>query len=335
MNVRPPRVSIAVPVYNEAESVGELLRRIGDALLPLPGGPHEIVIVNDGSSDDTLARLTAHAAHDDRLVIVSLSRNFGHQAAITAAFDYVSGDVTIVMDGDLQDPPELIPELLALYASGNDVVYARRKSRKEPWWLRASYFLFYRILDRLSTIRLPLDSGDFGLLSRRVIDELRRMPERHRFLRGMRTWVGFRQTAISVDRDARVAGESKYSFGKLLGLAFDGVFAFSIVPIRAAVLVGTFVIVLSSAFGAYAVWAKFFLHRSPVGFTALTLLITFLSGVQLFFLGVIGEYVGRVYEQSKGRPIYIVDEVIGRPSSPRLDDEFRSTRLPVSSPHAG
>jgi len=327
MTALPPRVSIAVPVYNEADSIAELLRRVGNALVPLPGGPHEIVIVNDGSSDDTLARLTEHAARDERLVIVSLSRNFGHQAAITAAFDYVSGDVTIVMDGDLQDPPELIPDLLALYANGHDVVYARRKSRKEPWWLRTSYFLFYRILDRLSTIRVPLDSGDFGLLSRRVIEELRRMPERHRFLRGMRTWVGFRQTAISVDRHARVAGESKYSFGKLLGLAFDGLFAFSIVPIRAAVLLGTLVISLTMAFGAYSVWAKLFLHQSPRGFTALTLLITFLSGVQLFFLGVIGEYVGRVYEQSKGRPIYIVDQVIGRESPARLNGEIRSNRL--------
>jgi dolichol-phosphate mannosyltransferase len=238
----------------------------------------------------------------------------------------VTGDVAIVMDGDLQDPPELIPDLLALHASGHDVVYARRSSRKEPWWLRASYFLFYRLLDRLSTVRVPLDSGDFGLLSRRVVDQLRRMPEHHRFLRGMRTWVGFRQTAIAVDRDERHTGTSKFTFRKLLGLAFDGIFAFSIVPIRAAALLGALVISLSALFGGYAVWAKLFMHESPRGFTALTLLITFLSGVQLFFLGVIGEYVGRVYEQSKGRPIYVVDQIIGRDapvdtgrgSSPRI-----------------
>jgi dolichol-phosphate mannosyltransferase len=173
---------------------------------------------------------------------------------------------------------------------------------------------------------VPLDSGDFGLLSRRVVDQLRRMPEHHRFLRGMRTWVGFRQTAIAVDRDERHTGTSKFTFRKLLGLAFDGIFAFSIVPIRAAALLGALVISLSALFGGYAVWAKLFMHESPRGFTALTLLITFLSGVQLFFLGVIGEYVGRVYEQSKGRPIYVVDQIIGRDapvdtgrgSSPRI-----------------
>jgi dolichol-phosphate mannosyltransferase len=321
-----PRVSVAIPVFNEADGVAELLRRVGDTLRAVPGGPHEIVIVNDGSGDDTLARLAQHALTDDRVVIVSLSRNFGHQAALTAALDHVTGDVAIVMDGDLQDPPELIPDLLALHASGHDVVYARRSSRKEPWWLRASYFLFYRLLDRLSTVRVPLDSGDFGLLSRRVVDQLRRMPEHHRFLRGMRTWVGFRQTAIAVDRDERHTGTSKFTFRKLLGLAFDGIFAFSIVPIRAAALLGALVISLSALFGGYAVWAKLFMHESPRGFTALTLLITFLSGVQLFFLGVIGEYVGRVYEQSKGRPIYVVDQIIGRDapvdtgrgSSPRI-----------------
>lgn len=323
----PPRVSVAIPVYNEADGVEELLRRVGDALHSLPGGPHEIVIVNDGSSDETLARLAQHAMHDERLVVVSLSRNFGHQAALTAALDHVGGDVAIVMDGDLQDPPELIPELLALYASGHDVVYARRRSRTEPWWLRGSYFVFYRLLDRLSTVRVPLDSGDFGLLSRRVVDELRRMPEHHRFLRGMRTWVGFRQTAIAVDRDERRFGTSKYTLRKLLGLAFDGIFAFSIVPIRAAALLGALVITLSSVFGAYSVFAKLVMHQSPRGFTALTLLITFLSGVQLFFLGVIGEYVGRVYEQGKGRPIYIVDQIIGRAAAVDAAGAGRGSRV--------
>jgi len=321
--IAPPlRVSVAIPVYNEADGIAELLRRVGDALRAVPGGPHEIVIVNDGSRDDTLARLAQHAMTDDRVVIVSLSRNFGHQAALTAALDHVTGDVAIVMDGDLQDPPELIPALLALHATGHDVVYARRSSRKEPWWLRASYFLFYRLLDRLSTVRVPLDAGDFGLLSRRVVDELRRMPEHHRFLRGMRTWVGFRQTSIAVDRGERHAGASKYTVRKLLTLAFDGIFAFSVVPIRAAALLGALVISLTGVFGAYSVWAKLFMHQSPRGFTALTLLISFLSGVQLFFLGVIGEYVGRVYEQSKGRPIYIVDQIIGRETA--IDASRRS-----------
>jgi len=324
-----PRISIAVPLYNEEAGVSELLRRIRDVLDDLPGGPHEIVLVDDGSSDRTLAALEAEALLDDRLVIISLSRNFGHQAALTAALDQVTGDVTIVMDGDLQDPPELIPQFLERYSEGYDVVYAQRASRTEAWWLRLSYFLFYRLLDRLSSIRVPLDSGDFCLMSRRVVDQLRHMSERHRFLRGLRTWVGFRQAAVPVERSARHAGRSKYTMGKLLKLAFDGIFAFSIVPIRASVLLGLMAIALSACFGLYSLYAKLFLAQSPRGFTALTLLITFLSGVHLFFLGVIGEYVGRVYEEVKARPMYVVAKVVRAPIIRMIG--ARESRAPVGT----
>lgn len=317
MNSSPPRVSVAIPLYNEEDGVAELLRRVRGVLDELPAGPHEIVVVDDGSDDETWELLEAEALLDDRLVLVSLSRNFGHQAALTAALDNVTGDVTIVMDGDLQDPPELIPQFLELYAAGNDVVYARRAARAEPWWLRASYFLFYRLIGSLSSLRLPLDAGDFCLMSRRVVRELRRTRERNRFLRGLRAWVGFRQACIEVDRPERHAGRSKYGLRRLLGLAFDGIFSFSIVPIRAAVLLGGVAIALSSAFAAYALFARLFLQQSPRGFTALTLLIVFLSGVHLFFLGIIGEYVGRVYEESKGRPIYIVRSTVRRAMSAR------------------
>lgn len=303
---------MAIPLYNEEDGIEELLRRIRAVLDSLPAGPHEIVIVDDGSHDRTWELLEMEAARDARLVPISLSRNFGHQAALTAALDYVTGDVTVVMDGDLQDPPELIPAFLEAYAAGNDVVYARRATRTEPWWLRACYFLFYRLIGSLSSLRLPPDTGDFCLMSKRVVRELRRTRERNRFLRGLRAWVGFRQACIEVDRPERHAGKSKYGLRKLLGLAFDGIFAFSIVPIRAAVLVGGIAIALSSMFAAYALFAKLFLDQSPRGFTALTLLIVFLSGVHLFFVGIIGEYVGRVYEESKGRPIYIVARAIRR-----------------------
>lgn len=311
MTSSTPRVSVAVPVYNEEAGLPELLRRVSAVLDALPGGPHEIVLVDDGSGDGTLAVLESAAELDARLVVLSLSRNFGHQAALTAALDHVTGDVTIVMDGDLQDPPELIPRFLEVHAAGFDVVYAQRASRPEAWWLRLSYFLFYRLLDRLSDVHVPLDSGDFCLMSRRVVEQLRRTTERHRFLRGLRTWVGFRQTALPVDRSERHAGESKYTLRKLLGLAFDGIFAFSIVPIRAAVLLGAVAIALACGFAAYTLYAKLFLAQSPRGFTALTLLIIFLSGVHLLFLGIIGEYVGRVYEETKGRPLYIVGRRIG------------------------
>jgi dolichol-phosphate mannosyltransferase len=311
-----PRVSVAVPLYNEEDGVTELVWRVGAVLDGLPGGPHEIVLVDDGSTDKTAALLEEAAARDPRLVVVSLSRNFGHQAALSAALDYVTGDVTILMDGDLQDPPELIPDFLARHAEGYDVVYARRTRRKEVWWLRAAYFLFYRMMRWLSNVDVPVDAGDFGLLSRRVVDELRRAPERQRFLRGLRSWVGFRQLGIPVERSERSAGESKYSLRRLLGLAFDGVFAFSIVPIRAAALLGAVAVGLSGLFALYALFAKLALHRSPQGFTSLILVLTFLSGVNLFFLGVVGEYVGRVYEEVKRRPLYVVSRVIGKSSGP-------------------
>ncbi len=306
----PPRVSVAVPLYNEEAGVAELLRRVGAVLGAVPGGPHEIVVVDDGSADRTLALLEAAAARDQRLVVISLSRNFGHQAALTAALDHVTGDVTILMDGDLQDPPELIPEFVDRYAHGYDVVYAQRTHRKEAWWLRASYFLFYRMLRRLSSVAVPVDAGDFGLLSRRVVEQLRLAPERQRFLRGLRSWVGFRQVGIPVERDERPTGHSKYSLRRLLGLAFDGIFAFTIVPIRAAALLGVAAIALSGVFALYALYAKVALQRSPQGFTSLILVITFLSGVNLFFLGVVGEYVGRVYEEVKRRPLYVVGRII-------------------------
>jgi polyisoprenyl-phosphate glycosyltransferase len=206
----------------------------------------------------------------------------------------------------------VIPQFLERFQEGYDVVYAKRIRRKEPWPLRACYFLFYRMMAKLSDVRLPLDSGDFGLMSRRVVDEIRRMPEHHRYLRGMRSWVGLRQTGISVEREQRHSGKSKYSLLRLMQLATDGLFAFSVVPIRAAALLGVVAIAVSFLYVFYALYYRFFLNQSPQGFTALIAAITFLSGVLLFFLGVIGEYVGRIYEETKGRPIYIIDRIAGR-----------------------
>jgi glycosyltransferase involved in cell wall biosynthesis len=306
-----PRVSLAIPVFNEEAVVPELIRRTTAVLDSLPGGPHEIVLVDDGSSDRTLQLLEQAAETDPRIVLVSLSRNFGHQTALGAALDQVSGDVAVLLDGDLQDPPEAVPTLLDWYRQGYDVVYVRRTNRKESWWLRACYYLFYRLLAALSSVQLPLDAGDFGLMSRRVITEMRRMPEQHRYLRGLRTWVGFRQIGIPMERSARHAGRTKYSPLKLLKLASDGIFAFSIAPLRAAAVLGAGAIGLSSLFALYSLYAKFRMH-SPQGFTALILAIMFFSGINLFFLGIIGEYVGRVYEETKGRPHYVVLKIIRR-----------------------
>jgi glycosyltransferase involved in cell wall biosynthesis len=320
---RPPRVSLAIPIYNEEAVVVELLRRTTAALDNTPGGPHEIVLVDDGSSDRTAELLEKAAAADSRLVVVALSRNFGHQTALVAALDHVSGDVAILMDGDLQDPPEAIPALLESHLQGFDVVYVRRTNRKESWWLRVCYHLFYRLATSLSSIQLPLDAGDFGLMSRRVVEEIRKMPEHHRYLRGLRAWVGFRQTGIAIERSARHAGRTKYSPLKLLKLASDGIFAFSIVPLRAAAVTGVVAIGLSALYSFYALYAKFWLN-TPQGFTALILAITFLSGVNLFFLGIIGEYVGRVYEETKARPHYVVRKVVDRRGLPRTEISDRN-----------
>ncbi|MFL5539881.1 MAG: glycosyltransferase family 2 protein [Longimicrobiaceae bacterium] len=315
------RLSVAVPVYNEEESIPLLLARLGAVLDALPGGPHEMVFVDDGSRDGSLALLRAAAAADPRVTAVALSRNFGHQQALTAALDHATGDAVLVMDADLQDTPESIPQFVALFREeGYDVVYARRVARKEAAWKRAAYFGFYRLAARLSTVPLPLDAGDFGLMSRRVVDLLRAMPERHRFLRGMRAWAGFRQIGVAVERAERGAGESKYSLRRLMGLAFDGIFAFSVIPLRAAAAAGVLAMILSTLFAIYSLVAKLFLGRQPQGFTALILVITFLSGVQLLFLGVIGEYLGRVYEEVKHRPTYVVGEVVRGAPAPAPAD---------------
>jgi polyisoprenyl-phosphate glycosyltransferase len=308
-----PSVSVAIPVYNEEAVVPELLRRTRMVLDEIPGGPHQIIVVDDGSSDRTFELLEKAAENDPRLVVVALSRNFGHQIALGAALDQVSGDVTVSMDGDLQDAPEAIPRLLDVYSQGYDVVYVQRVNRKEARWLRACYYVFYRLLAVLSSIQLPLDAGDFGLMSRRVTEEIRRMPEHHRYLRGMRTWVGFRQIGIPIERANRRAGHTKYSPLLLLKLATDGIFAFSIVPLRAATILGAIAVIVSLLYAAYATYVKFWLH-APQGFTALILAITLFSGLNLFFLGIIGEYVGRVYEESKGRPHYVIRKLIKRHS---------------------
>ncbi len=306
----PIRLSVAVPVYNEVQLVPELLRRVRAVLDGLEGGPHELVIVDDGSTDGSRDALVAATAAEPRLVVVTLSRNFGHQAALTAALDHVTGDAVVLMDGDLQDPPEAIPLLVRTHLAGYDVVYARRTKRKEAWLLRVAYASFYRILARMSNVELPVDSGDFGLMSRRVVDQLRRAPERHRYLRGLRAWAGYAQVGVAIERAARAGGESKYSLRKLLTLAFDGFFSFSVAPLRAAALLGIGAIGLCTLYALYAVGAKLLYGHTPQGFTALIVVMTFLSGTNLLFLGLLGEYLGRVYEEVKRRPLYVIDRVV-------------------------
>ncbi|MFL6300926.1 MAG: glycosyltransferase family 2 protein [Terriglobales bacterium] len=302
---------VVVPVYNEQEVLPLFVQRLTATLDGIAGGPHQMLFVNDGSADQSLAILREAAARDPRVSVLSLSRNFGHQAAIAAALDHAKGDATIILDADLQDPPEAITEFVRKFEEGYHVVYAQRVKRKEGIWLRVSYFLFYRMLAMLADIDLPLDAGDFGLMSARVVEEIRSLPEHLRYTRGLRRWVGFKQIGIPIERAERKAGESKYSPFGLLRLAADGIFAFSTAPLHAAAVIGSFAVVLSAVFAIYSVVAKFVLHQSPKGFTALTLLITFVSGVNLLFLGIIGAYIARIYEEVKRRPVYIVEHKIG------------------------
>ncbi|MFT7678370.1 MAG: glycosyltransferase involved in cell wall biosynthesis [Planctomycetota bacterium] len=310
-NAAAPSVSIATTVLNEEQVLPQFLQRALAVLEELPGSGHELVVVDDGSTDGSLAFLEAACAEDERLRLVVLSRNFGHQRALRCAMDHCAGDVVVLMDADLQDPPETIATFLEQYRAGYDVVYARRVGRKEGLLLRCAYFLFYRLLAVQSQLRLPLDAGDFSLLSRRVVEAMAAAPESHRYLRGLRAWVGFPQIGIDVERAARAAGCTKYGPLKLLSLAGDGLFAFSTLPLRLASAMGCAAMTLATGFGVYSLYAKFVQPETPVGFTALILAIVFLSGVQLLSLGVIGEYLGRVYDEVKARPPYVVQKRVG------------------------
>jgi glycosyltransferase involved in cell wall biosynthesis len=303
------RLTVGVPVYNEEEVIPELLARLIAVLDGIPGGPHEVVLVDDGSTDESRRLLEEAARRDRRIRVVALSRNFGHQAALGAALDHATGDAVVLMDADLQDRPETILEFVRHHEAGADVVFARRTSREEGWMLRAMYRLFYRVMAALSDTSLPLDSGDFALLSAPVVAALRRLPERDRYLRGLRAWVGFKQVGIDVQRRARVAGKPKYTTWKLIKLAIDGICSFSIVPLRVASVAGLVAIAVSAAFALYALYARVVVGQVPAGFTASLLIMTFLSGVQLLSLGVIGEYLGRVYGEAKGRPSYVVAKI--------------------------
>lgn len=302
-------VSICVPLFNEEAVVPELIGRIRAVLDALVGGPHEVIIVDDGSTDRTREVVHTHINGDARFVLVCLSRNFGHQAAVTAALDQSVGDLVIVLDGDLQDPPEFVPRLIEEVSNGYDVVYVQRQDRKESWLLRTCYGIFYRILKLLAEFPIPLDAGDFCIMRRRVVEVLRANREHRRFVRGLRAWSGFRQKGVLLSRDARKHGRTKYSLARLIRLAADGIFSFSTVPIKFATLVGACATGFSSLFVLYAILVRIWLGESPSGFTAIITLVTFFFGLQVMALGIIGEYVGRIYEEVKNRPLYLIDSV--------------------------
>ena len=296
-------LSVVVPVFNEEATLPELHRRLTAVLGPL--GPHEIVYVDDGSRDRSWELLRELGGAR----LVRLSRNFGHQAAISAGLDAARGDAVVVMDGDLQDPPELITQLVARWREGYDVVYAVRRERAgEAAWRLAAIRIYYKLLRRIAGNEIPENVGDFRLMSRRVVDALRAMPERARFLRGMTTWVGFRQVGVDYDRDARFAGESKYGPRKLLRLALDGITSFSTVPIKLVAWLGFACVLFCLIVLAWALYTRFFTDAAPQGWTSLLVVVLLLGGVQLLSLGIIGEYVARIFDEAKQRPLYFVAE---------------------------
>ena len=326
-SVGAPQYSVVVPLYQEEEVVPALYERLSRVLTDM-GGSAEMVLVDDGSRDGTLGRLKALQRDDDRVRIVSLSRNFGHQAAVTAGLAYAQGDYVAIIDGDLQDPPELLPVMFAKLQEGWDVAYGVRRNRKEGWGKRTAYFLFYRLLRTVASIDIPLDSGDFCAMSRRVVNHLNRLPETDRFVRGLRAWLGFRQTGVLYERDSRRAGVPKYTLPRLVRLSLDGLVSFSFAPLRLLAAVGLLMSVVSFL-GILVVLYRYLFTPYVPGYTSLAVLVLFIGGVQFLSLGLIGEYVGRISQQVKGRPLFVIDELSG--FAPRAGDA-RSADLPEVAP---
>ena len=326
MDDRNPTFSIVAPVFNEVEILPELHRRIRQVMDSL-GEPWELILVDDGSSDGSTEAITSLAAQDAHVRPVLFVRNFGHQIAATAGLDHSLGEAVVIIDADLQDPPEVIRELAAKWREGYEVVFAVRAEREgETWFKRTTASLFYRIIYRITDVRIPLDTGDFRLLDRAVVDTLNRMRERHRFLRGMAAWVGFRQIGVPYHRAARFAGQTKYPFKKMLRLALNAITGFSYFPLQIATYLGFLCAGLSAL--AIPVIVALRLAGSQAFFGQATTLIAvlFLGGVQLISLGILGEYIGRIYDEAKGRPLYIAREGAGRRSEDKSTDRRSSER---------
>jgi dolichol-phosphate mannosyltransferase len=314
-----PWLSVILPCYDESEVINETHRRV-TAVCRAVGRSYELIVVNDGSRDDTWDRLLQLAKNDPQLVAVNLSRNHGHQFALSAGLHFACGERILIMDADLQDPPELLPEMLSKIDAGADVVYAQRRSRPGDAVLKRIFCtVYYRLLRWVADSCIPLDTGDFRLVSRRVRDLIVAMPERQRFIRGMVSWVGFRQEPVFYDRDARFAGETKYPFHKLVSLAIEGILSSTCKPLRFALPVGVVAITISMVFGAYALISWLFVNKTPQGWASLLCAVVFFGGSQLVVLGILGEYLGRIYEQTRGRPVFMVDSVVRSTGQKLLD----------------
>jgi polyisoprenyl-phosphate glycosyltransferase len=310
-------LSVVLPAFNEREALPHTYERLTAMRRPLAAldVELELVFVNDGSRDDTARLLEEYATADDGVRAVNLTRNFGHQAAVTAGLSFARGDAVVIMDCDLQDPPELLPLLLDRWREGYHVVYAVRKKRKEWFGKRFAYWAFYRLMAHISELEIPLDSGDFCLMDRSVIELLEQLPERQRFVRGLRTWVGLRQTGVEYERQERAAGTPAYTFRALRKLAIDGFVSFSSVPLRLVTRLGLLSALLAMLLGAWVVWSVMSGTPVPRGWASLACLVLFMSAVQLISLGIIGEYMSRIFLEVKRRPTYLVASVIERETS--------------------
>ena len=304
-------LSIVSPVYNEAENLGEFYSRVINATDNL-NLEIEIIYINDGSQDSTIDIITKQRQIDNRITIIDLSRNFGKEIALTAGLDYSSGDAVIVIDADLQDPPELIPKLVEKWREGYDVVNAKRIKRKgESLLKKVMSYIYYRLLFYLSDINVPKDTGDFRLLNKNALDALLKLREKHRYMKGLFVWVGFKQKEIEYEREARFKGKTKWDFFSLFNLAFDGLTSFSIMPLRLASTIGFLSALIGFFYGAVIVFKTLFFHEPVAGFTSLVVLVTFFGGIQLLSIGIIGEYIGRIFNETKNRPLYVVKNIQG------------------------
>lgn len=309
MNDEIHLLSVVVPVFNEEAVIDEFNRRMLDALRGLPFST-ELIYVNDGSRDRTLEIIRGYLRAFDNVALIDLSRNFGKEAAMTAGLDHADGDAVAMIDADLQDPPELIPELLRVLQSGDyDVVYAQRASRSgETFAKKASAHLFYRVIGKLTGIDIPHDTGDFRLMNRRAVEALRRLREHHRFMKGLFAWIGFRQVALRYDRDARFAGESKFNYWRLWNFSLEGITSFTTTPLKVASYVGLVTSVGAALYGIAIILGTLILGNPVPGYPSLLVAVLFLGGLQLLTLGIMGEYLGRVFNESKRRPLYFVRE---------------------------
>jgi len=308
-----PLLSVVIPVFNEEDTLPELDRRLRALLADLPqiGDAWEVVFVDDGSRDESRNILTRLAEQEGRYRVVGFSRNFGHQFAITAGVDRAEGNSVVVMDADLQDPPSVVADMLRKQTDGFDVVYGVRRKRKgESWFKRATAALFYRVIHSITGVNIPVDAGDFRLMSRSVVLTLRALREQHRFVRGMVAWIGFKQTAVYYDREARFAGTTKYPLRKMIHFAIDGITSFSVLPLRIATWLGMFAAFCAVGVGTWAIAVKILGLGTVPGWTTIMFAVALGSSAQLLMTGILGEYVGRIYEEIKRRPLYVVDKEI-------------------------